>query len=169
VPPVGSRQLLGSSVERRLQALGNQIRSVAALGTVFLGGDFYAEVRRQTSSGRQPSTALPSRGCPCGAQRCVRAANGHGRLLPVFCEDYDMALCTGRILGDKDALPTWVSCGGPPSSVDHFLVSHRAISQVMQCSVPPTRTVSAPGLGPPAIDSVHTKFGHNDSVAVCFW
>jgi hypothetical protein len=32
VPPVGSRQLLGSSVERRLQALGDQIRSVANTG-----------------------------------------------------------------------------------------------------------------------------------------
>jgi hypothetical protein len=63
VPPVGSRQLLGSSVERRLQDLGDQIRSVAAFGTIFLGGHFNAKVRRQTGSETQRSTALPLRCC----------------------------------------------------------------------------------------------------------
>jgi exonuclease III len=139
IPPVGSRQLIRSSVERRLHALGNQVRSAAALGTVFLGGDFNAKVRRQTSSGTQPSTALPLRGCPCGARCCVCATNDHGRQLLAFCEDYDMALCTGRTLGDKDALSTWVSRRGTPSRVDHFLVSRYAFSQVLQCRIPQGR------------------------------
>jgi hypothetical protein len=50
-----------------------------------------------------------------------------------------MALCTGRTLGDEHALPTWVSRRGTPSRIDHFLVSHRGFSQVMQCSVPQGR------------------------------
>jgi hypothetical protein len=55
--------------------------------------------------------------CLCAivhARRCVCATNDHDRQLLAFCEDYDMALCTGRTLSDKDALPTrvsFVTCG----------------------------------------------------------
>lgn len=54
---------------------------------------------------------------PCDACRGVCATSDHDRQLLAFCDDYDMALCTGRTLGDEDALPMWVSRPGSLSRV----------------------------------------------------
>ena len=146
VPPAGSPQLRDTSLERRLHALGREVSAANGIGTILLGGDFNAKVRRDMGSDRLAARFnLPLRTCGCGCgcgcgctpRACSCRQNEHGRRLLSFCANHDLALCTGRVPGDETATPTWgISGRGTPSRLDHVLVSAGSFDRVLHCTVP---------------------------------
>ena len=108
VPPAGSPQLRDTSLERRLHALGREVSAANGIGTILLGGDFNAKVRRDMGSDRLTARFnLPLRTCGCTPRACSCRQNEHGRRLLSFCANHDLALCTGRVPGDEMATATW--------------------------------------------------------------
>ena len=137
VPPTGSRQLRRRNVERRLHSLRREVAAASSVGTVFLGGNFNAKLRRQLPSATHtPPQSIPVRTCGCILSRCTCPVNDHGTQLLALCDSLDMILCTGRVPGDRAASPTWVANRGTPSRLDHFLVSMHAFPMVTRCSIP---------------------------------
>ena len=102
--------------------------AAGAAGTVILGGDFNAKVG-SISSPILPDRDLPVRGTSCSV------VDDHGRKLVQFCERTGLVLCTGRVPGDRKALPTWQKRGAP-SRLDHVLISRHAFLDIESCIVP---------------------------------
>jgi hypothetical protein len=128
MPPAGSKQLHVRCVERRLDILAREVMAAGDAGTVILGGDFNAKVGN-LSSPMLPDGGLPARGSSCPV------VDDHGRKLVQFCERTGLVLCTGRVPGDLEALPTWRKRGAP-SRLDHVLISRHAFHYVESCIVP---------------------------------
>ena len=124
LPPEGSVQLERVSLEERLGALAERMAAAEAQGMVVVAGDFNARV------GTSPVDGPPPRGCT------DPVVNEHGLELLRLCSASGFTLCTGRVLGDSDALPTFKARANTrPSRLDHILASAAALPCLRSCCV----------------------------------
>ena len=91
VPPAGSHQLHGESLQHRFMSLTSHLATACGEGEVFLAGDMNARV----GSGLDTNAShIPAR------QGLDDSVNIHGRELLTMCRMTGCTLCTGRVLGD---------------------------------------------------------------------
>ncbi len=135
LPVSGSAQLRTKPMERRLHALRREVSAASAEGTVILGGDLNAKFSRSNPQQPQPhDEGLPPRGCSCACTPCACGADDRSRQLAALCADTGLALCTGRVPGDENVLPSRIQGNDAPSRLDHVLISRHALHYVRSCS-----------------------------------
>lgn len=131
LPPQGSRKLQQLSLQDRLDGLATTAAAAAEIGDVVLGGDFNARVGSIPDGAALLQTSLPA----------VRGmsddnSNSHGAAMIRFCEQSGLVLCTGRIPGDQEALPTFKARSNTQATrIDHLLVSPQAAGKLHLCAV----------------------------------
>ena len=97
VPPAGSPSL--ESVEECIHAWARLLsRAVSAHveGHVILAGDFNARIGHLSENGQ-----ASARGCT------DPEVTAHGRAFLAMCEEAGLRVCTGQVLGDQSAAPTF--------------------------------------------------------------
>ena len=117
VPPAGSRQLQTVDLTSRFTGLCAEVVAARAQGNVILAGDFNARV-----SNLPDADESNTRGCT------DEGVNAHGLRLLDLCKDTDMLICSGRVLGDLEAVPTFKARTHTQATrPDHVLVSVDAL------------------------------------------
>lgn len=131
LPPQGSRQLQQRSLQDRLDDLATTAAAAAEIGDVLMGGDFNARVGSIPDGATLLQSSLPAvRGVSDDED------NSHGAAVIRVCEQSGLVLCTGRIQGDLEALPTFKARSNTRATrIDHVLASPQAADRLHSCAV----------------------------------
>ena len=129
VPPAGSRQLQTVDLTCRFTGLCAEVVAARAQGNVLLAGDFNARVSN-LPDGDESNT----RGCT------DEGVNAHGSRRLEMCKEIDMLICTGKVVGDLDAAPTFKArTHTQATKPDNVLVSVDALPLISQLAVNTSR------------------------------
>ena len=115
IPPSGSPLLTGIFAVQRFENLQLQILAATALGNVICGGDFNARIGDR---GNDAGSGHIARGCT------DTGVNSYGSKLVELCRLSDCLLCTGIVIGDEGARPTYrATTRSRATRLDHVIVS----------------------------------------------
>ena len=127
LPPQGSPQLRDNDLDTRMTSLSSHFLAADKEGYVLLGGDFNARVG---GCGELSPHTPGVRGCT------DTTVNGYGRKLLQFCNRTGAFLCTGRVEGDRDGVPTYHATSRTGATrIDHMIASPRVLPLVSHSRV----------------------------------